>query len=50
MTDGEIEVAVVLDMDRYMIEHLSERYTVHYWPDRKEHARVFAHDVLSAPV
>jgi len=38
----KIELAIVLDMDRYMIEHLSERYKVHYWPDRKEHARLFA--------
>jgi len=41
MTD-KIDIAVVLDMDPYMIEHLSERYTVHYWPDAKEHPRLFA--------
>ena len=41
MTD-KIDIAVVLDMDPYMIEHLSERYTVHYWPDAKEHPLLFA--------
>ena len=41
MTD-KIEIAIVLEMDRYMIEHLSERYTVHYWPDANEHPRRFA--------
>jgi lactate dehydrogenase-like 2-hydroxyacid dehydrogenase len=38
----QIDLAIVLEMDPYMIEHLSERYTVHYWPERKEHARLFA--------
>jgi lactate dehydrogenase-like 2-hydroxyacid dehydrogenase len=32
----EIEVAIVLDMDPFMIEHLAERYKVHYWPDLKD--------------
>jgi lactate dehydrogenase-like 2-hydroxyacid dehydrogenase len=41
----KIDLAIVLDMDPYMIEHLSERYTVHYWPDPKEHARHFASPV-----
>jgi lactate dehydrogenase-like 2-hydroxyacid dehydrogenase len=31
-----IEVAIVLDMDPFMIEHLAERYKVHYWPDLKD--------------
>lgn len=42
MTEERIEVAIVLDMPLEMREHLSERYTVHYWPDPKEHARHFA--------
>jgi len=37
-----IEVAVVLDMDPFMIEHLSERYRVHYWPDLKDNAQHLA--------
>ncbi|MFO1303804.1 MAG: 2-hydroxyacid dehydrogenase [Burkholderiales bacterium] len=45
MTGERIDVAVVLDMPREMIEHLSERYTVHYWPDPTEHARLFASPV-----
>jgi lactate dehydrogenase-like 2-hydroxyacid dehydrogenase len=32
----EIDVAIVLDMDPFMIEHLAERYKVHYWPDLKD--------------
>ncbi len=32
----KIDVAIVLEMDRSMIEHLSERYAVHYWPDLKD--------------
>ena len=42
MTDEIIEVAVVLDMDPFMIEHLSERYRVHYWPDLKDNAQHLA--------
>ncbi len=37
-----IDVAVVLDMHPYMVEHLAERYNVHYWPDAKDHARHLA--------
>ena len=33
MTGQAIEVAIVLDMDPFMHEHLAERYTVHLWPD-----------------
>lgn len=33
MTAKKIEVAMVLDMDPFMNEHLSENYEVHYWPD-----------------
>ena len=42
MTAEQIEVAIVLDMPLEMREHLAERYTVHYWPDAKEHPRLFA--------
>jgi lactate dehydrogenase-like 2-hydroxyacid dehydrogenase len=45
MTVEKIDVAIVLEMPREMIEHLEERYTVHYWPDPKEHARHFASPV-----
>ena len=40
-----IELAIVLEMPPLMIEHLSERYTVHYWPDPAEHPRHFASPV-----
>jgi lactate dehydrogenase-like 2-hydroxyacid dehydrogenase len=39
VTGEEIEVAIVLDMDPFMIEHLAERYMVHYWPDLKDNPR-----------
>ena len=35
----EIEVAIVLDMDPFMFEHLAERYQVHYWPDLRDNPR-----------
>ena len=42
MMDSKIEVAIVLDMDPFMIEHLSERYHVHYWADLKDNAQRLA--------
>jgi len=42
MTEDRIELAIVLDMPLEMREHLAERYTVHYWPDAKDHPRRFA--------
>jgi lactate dehydrogenase-like 2-hydroxyacid dehydrogenase len=42
VTGDRIEVAIVLDMDPFMSEHLAERYEVHYWPDLKDNPRHLA--------
>ena len=35
-----IDLLVVLEMPQYSRDHLAEAYTVHYWPDPAEHARL----------
>jgi lactate dehydrogenase-like 2-hydroxyacid dehydrogenase len=37
-----IDLLIVLEMPQYSRDHLAEAYTVHYWPDPKDHARFLA--------
>jgi lactate dehydrogenase-like 2-hydroxyacid dehydrogenase len=41
-----IDLLLNLELPEYCIRHLSEKYTVHYWPDEEDHPRLLGDPIL----
>lgn len=42
-----VDLLVNIGMPDYSLKHLAEKYTIHYWPDRRDHDRLLRDPVLA---